>query len=84
MHITNDPNLRRPGYVYDSNGIGTHVGSQPYINWKHVDGPLLYCSNGLLHWLTWLERLQLFFHRIDIHDLDFKHRTRPLVRKVFP
>jgi hypothetical protein len=32
--------------------------SKPYINWRHVDGPLLCCTDGSLHWLTFVERLQ--------------------------
>ena len=75
MHIISDPSLKRPGYVYDENGVGTHIGAQPTINWDHVDGPLLYCSNGLLHWLTLRERFRLFVGWADIHDIDFERRT---------
>ena len=75
IHIVSDPNLRRPGYVYDCNGVGYAVGSQPHINWKHIDGPLLYCSDGQLHWLTWRERLRLFLKLADIHDIDFERRS---------
>ncbi|MGY4222711.1 hypothetical protein ACVMIH_000072 [Bradyrhizobium sp. USDA 4503] len=74
MHITNDASLRRAGYVYDRNGVGTPLSAQPSINWKHVDGPLLYCSDGQLHWLTWSERIRLFFGLADIHDIDFERR----------
>lgn len=74
MHIISDPSLKRPGYVYE-NGVGTPIGSQPEIVWNHVDGPLLYCSNGRLHWLTWRERFRLFVGWADIHDIDFERRT---------
>lgn len=74
MHIISDPSMKRDGYVYDSSGVGIHISSQPSINWKHIDGPLLYCSDGRPHWLTWLERIKLLLRLIDIHDLDFKIR----------
>lgn len=73
MHITSDKSTQRPGWVY-SNGIGYPIGTQPYVNWKHIDGPLLYCSDGRLHWLTWRERLRLLLRLADIHDIDFERR----------
>lgn len=76
MHIISDPSLKRPGYVY-SNGVGTPIDAQPKVNWKHVDGPLLYCSNGQLHWLTWRERFRLYWGLADLHDIDFERRTHP-------
>lgn len=45
----------------------------PYINWKHVDGPLLICSDGTLHWLTWFERILLAFGSTDEYALDAKY-----------
>ena len=73
MHIISDPSMKRPGYVYRGN-VGFPIGTQPSINWKHVDGPLLYTSDGQLHWLTWRERFRLFWGWADIHDIDFEHR----------
>lgn len=73
MHFISDPRMKRPGYIYRGN-VGYPVGTQPKINWKHIDGPLLYTSDGQLHWLTWRERLRLFFDLADIHDIDFEHR----------
>lgn len=77
-HIVSDPRMKRPGYVYDANGVGVHVSAQPHINWSHIDGPLLICSNGLLHWLTWRERLRLWLGWADIHDIDFERRAPAL------
>ena len=73
MHIVSDDSMKRPGYVY-KNGVGYPIDTQPHINWKHVDGPLLRTSDGQLHWLTWRERFRLFFGTADIHDIDFEHR----------
>jgi hypothetical protein len=42
--------------------------------YRHIDGPLLYCSDGRLHWLTWRERFRLFWGLADIHDIDFEIR----------
>jgi hypothetical protein len=32
-------------------------GAEPYIQWNHIDGPLLCCRDGTLHWLTKAEQL---------------------------
>lgn len=77
-HIISDPSMKRSGYIYDANGVGTHISAQPRIVWKHIDGPLLYCSNGLLHWLTWRERMRLWLGLADIHDIDFERRISSL------
>lgn len=74
MHVVSDPSLRRPGYIYDRHGVGVPAAAQPFINWKHIDGPLLYRSDGQLHWLTWQERFRLYWGFADIHDIDFEHR----------
>ena len=74
MHFVSDDSLKRRGYIYNEHGVGYPIDSQPFINWKHIDGPLLYCSDGQLHWLTWRERFRLFFKFADIHDIDFEHR----------
>lgn len=74
MHIISDNGLRRPGCIY-RNGVGTPIRQPAEINWKHIDGPLLYCSDGQLHWLTWGERIRLFIGLADIHDIDFEQRA---------
>jgi hypothetical protein len=75
IHITSDPSLRRPGYVY-RDGMGSPMEAQPSINWNHIDGPLLYCSDGQLHWLTWRDRIRLHWKWADIHDIDFERRSK--------
>ena len=35
------------------------ISAGPYINWRHVDGPMLSWA-GQIHWLTWRERFSLF------------------------
>ena len=51
----------------------------PRIQMNHVDGPfrwdgpLLIQSNGEFHWLTFWERVALFFGKTDAEALDKKH-----------
>lgn len=47
--------------------------SEPHIQWNHIDGPLLYCRDGSIHWLTLLERLYLKIGLININQLDKKY-----------
>jgi hypothetical protein len=42
--------------------------SDPHINWRHIDGPLMTWA-GQMHWLTWKERFLLWLGRITIHDI---------------
>jgi hypothetical protein len=81
MHICSNESLKRPGYTYRRSGgewVGYVTDFRPAtINWKHIDGPLLHCTNGELHWLTWRERIRLFFGWTDIHELDIKTQSRP-------
>lgn len=81
MHLISDSSMKRPGYTYQRTPGGGWAGYptnfQPAkVNWKHIDGPLLYLTNGQLHWLTYWERIQLFFGRTDVHELDMKHQRR--------
>jgi hypothetical protein len=32
----------------------------PHVTWKHIDGPLMSWASHL-HWLTYRERLRIFF-----------------------
>jgi hypothetical protein len=73
IHIVSDKSLERPGYVYE-NGVGYPIGVKASIVWNHVDGPLLHTSDCGLHWLTFWERVQMFFRMTDIDALDCKHR----------
>lgn len=82
IHVISDASLKRPGYIYERDGtaegfVGYPAFQQPEINWKHIDGPLLYCSDNSLHWLTYRERIQMALGWVDIHDLDAKHCRRP-------
>lgn len=70
IHFTNEKSLRRKGYTYDRHGVGRPAGVQPHINWSHIDGPLLYRSDGQLHWLTWGERFRLSFGLANIYDIN--------------
>lgn len=49
--------------------------SKPHIKWDHIDGPLLYCADGQIHWLTLLERLYFKMGLITLEELDRKYRT---------
>lgn len=53
--------------------VGYESSAQPYIQFNHIDGPLLHLRSGKLHWLTLLERIQLFFKLTDIYSLERKH-----------
>jgi hypothetical protein len=43
---------------------------RPWVQWKHVDGPMLCCCDGSIHWLTWKERFLLWIGRITVESLD--------------
>ncbi len=49
--------------------------SEPHIKWDHIDGPLLYCTDGTIHWLTLLERLYFKMGWVTLEELDLKYRT---------
>lgn len=57
-------------------GVLYPAGSKPSIQWKHVDGPMLACRDGSIHFLTWKERLALHFKLITIDELDARHRSQ--------
>lgn len=65
----------RDGWV--TNEIGISWPSplpKPRINAKHIDGPVLFFSDGQMHWLTVVERVMV---RLGIHNaesLQVKHR----------
>lgn len=70
MHIVSDQSLQRPGYIYNERGVGYPADSEPYIKWKHIDGPLLVCRDGQMHWLTWRQRFSMWVGWRDIYDLE--------------
>lgn len=53
--------------------LGWPASSQPSINVKHIDGPLLFARNGEMHWLTLWERFLLWRGRVSAHSLERKH-----------
>ena len=74
MHIISDKSLERPDYIYNRHGIGYHRDSRPEINWKHIDGPLLYYRDGQLHWLTLWERFCCWLGLDDAESIELKRR----------
>jgi hypothetical protein len=49
----------------------------PHIQWNHIDGPLLCCRDGTLHWLTMAERLWMRLGLTTLEQLDSKHNHEP-------
>lgn len=45
----------------------------PLIQWHHIDGPVLQCSSGRVHWLTLWERIQFHLGLTDQEKLNNKH-----------
>lgn len=74
MYIVPDPSLQRPGYIYNSHGIGYPATNRPWIMWNHIDGPLLHFRDGQLHWLTFRERIRCWFNLDDAESLEAKRR----------
>lgn len=74
MHITSDPSLQRPGYIYNEHGMGYSADNRPWIMWKHIDGPLLHYRDGQLHWLTPWERFRCWLNLDDANSLEAKRR----------
>ncbi len=72
MHIISDPSLKRPGYVYNKQGIGYPAGSDPEIIWKHIDGPMLCARDGQLHWLTPWEMFRCWLGWDDAKSIERK------------
>jgi hypothetical protein len=73
MHFVSDKSLQRSDYVYSENGLGYPADAEPAIRWDHIDGPLLVCRNGSLHWLSWLDRLRVWIGADDIYSLERKY-----------
>ena len=42
----------------------------PYIEWRHVEGPALITSFGEVHWLTLWERFKLAMGLITLENLN--------------
>lgn len=71
----------RPGYVSEPLPGGGYIeypaGIEPFISWRHIDGPLLYTSDCGLYWLTLWDRFLFWIGRTNIYALDAKYRRRP-------
>jgi hypothetical protein len=48
---------------------------EPFIQWNHVDGPLLVRSDGQLHWLTRGERIRIWLGLTDAKRIDTSYIT---------
>ncbi len=57
--------------------VGYPFSSRPHLQMNHIDGPLLCLRDGRLHWLTWRERIQVFFGKTDALKLEQKHWNKP-------
>lgn len=80
IFTTEEMPVQRQGWIYEEAPGGGYYGyldtARPYIQWNHIDGPLLHFRNGEVHWLTLWERFCCFW---DIHDaltLEKKYRPR--------
>lgn len=56
-------------------GVAYRPHAKPFINPKHVDGPMLCMRTGEVHWLTLWERLQLRFGWTDPAKLERKRSS---------
>jgi hypothetical protein len=45
---------------------------EPHLQLNHIDGPLLIRPDGCIHWLTFRERIALFFGFLDAASLEAK------------
>jgi hypothetical protein len=66
---------RRKMLILHKDGSFSYTGirgkvRRPWVKWKHVDGPMLCCCDGSIHWLTWKERFLLWIGRITVESLD--------------
>ena len=43
---------------------------KPFVVWKHIDGPMMACSDDSVYWLTWRDRLRLMFGLTTIGEID--------------
>lgn len=81
MRFVSDKSLHRPGYISEAAPGGGYIeypaGIQPHINWKHIDGPLLYTSDCGLEWLSFWDRFLFILGFADIRSLDRKYRRFP-------
>lgn len=65
----------RPNYFDLGHGVGVEFkpDAEPYVQWNHIDGPLLHLRCATLHWLTLWERLRMWAGLEDVYSLERKH-----------
>jgi hypothetical protein len=61
-------------------GIGFSKDSKPKLNIHHIDGPMMYFSDGQMHWLSLWERFQVRWGLTDAEKLERK--LRPNLMKI--
>jgi hypothetical protein len=49
---------------------------KPFINARHIDGPMLAMSDDQVHWLSPWERLLFWLGLTDAATLDAKYRGK--------
>lgn len=54
--------------------IGYPTGNAPHLTMHHVDGPLLTCRDGQLHWLSLRERFRVWLGWDNAESLERKLR----------
>jgi hypothetical protein len=65
-------------------GVSWPKGARPFINQKHIDGPVLVASSGEMHWLTLWERLMVALGRDDANSLERKHWPQYVQKDAAP
>jgi len=60
-----------------ASSVDSHPGDVvPHINWNHVDGPLLVCGDGCLHWLTPIEALMARIGLSSVERMERKYNDK--------
>lgn len=69
--------MRAPDYFDLGHGcaIQFQPDAKPYIQWDHIDGPVLHLRNSTLEWLTLWERFLCSIGRADAFSLEQKHAS---------
>jgi hypothetical protein len=61
--------------------------AEPEVTWNHIDGPLMHWA-GQMHWLTFRERISLFFGRTTVSEIARRRfpidHCRAQIAKVRP
>lgn len=75
MRFASDDAPCRPDYFALGHGVAVRFDpeAEPYIQWDHIDGPLLHLRCATVHWLTWRERFRVHMGWDDVYSLERKH-----------